>query len=671
MIQVEVPIRDGKVKTEYIIEYGKDDISYHPYDIDTCRGRRGVEYINMLNAFDIETSTIQIGEKHEGFMYLWQFCLDNGQVIMGRTWSEFLEFCGKLSNIYELHKRKRLVIYVHNLAYEFQFISRFFEWEKVFAVGSRKVVNAVTTTGLEFRCSYKLTNMSLEKWTQQSKHCIHVKLADSVDYHVLRTPSTQLDSNMLAYGYSDVKGVTESLLDYLEDDTLGTIPMTSTGFVRRECREAVKKNPRNRYKMLDAKLNVDVYKMCKEALRGGNTHGSRFFVGKIVKDVDSYDVASSYPYVQMTKYFPMSPFKKAIFKKGEDLDDLCRRYCVLFRVAFLGLKLKSGVPIPYLSSSKMLDNRKMRCFNGRVLSADYCYMTITEIDYKIIKQQYTWDEQYVGDVYIAARGKLPKELRDEIRHFFQQKCELKTGDPYYYMKSKNRLNGIFGMTCTDIVRDDWIYDDGEWRCEKADISEALESYYKSRNSFLFYQHGLYTTAHARAHLQRLIDVIGSRTIYVDTDSDKCYHPDHAAIERLNASIRIEAENAGAYADVDGKRYYMGVYEKEKPYDRFITLGAKKYAYEQNGKLCVTVSGVNKKLGGKELGKIENFKNGFVFREAGGQTLWYNDDPIHILDVNGEKILTAANVGMEDSTYTLGVTKEFQEIMGMYIDNFEI
>ena len=667
MIKVTVPIRGDQTKTEYILEYGKDDISYHPYELGTCR-RKGCDYLNTINAFDIETTTVSDGDKHEGFMYLWQFCYDNGQVIIGRTWNEFINFTNKLISVLNITLKHRLVIYVHNLYYEFQFMRRFFEWDSVFAVGSRKVVRCVTTGGLEFRCSYKLSNMGLERFTENSKNCIHIKRPDIMNYHVIRTPSTELDNDTLAYSYNDVKGLCEALTDYMEEDTLATIPLTSTGFVRRECRENMKTNPKNRWLLKDMALSEDVYRMVKEAMRGGNTHGNRMHAGKVLEGVRSFDAVSSYPYVQLTKYFPVTGFRKTRVRDMADFKKLTNRYCCLFRVCLENVVLKSTVPVPYISLSKCLKSDDAELFNGRVLSARFLYMTVTEIDWKIIEKQYDIEHIYIKTFYVAARGKLPKEMRDTIRDFFIKKCELKNGDPYYYMKSKNKLNGIFGMSCTDIVRESYEYVSDEWvETEDVDIAEQLERYYKSWNSFLSYQWGLYTTAHARAHLQRMLDITGIRTVYCDTDSDKFFGDFDKEISELNADIRRESENAGAFCDVNGKRYYLGIFEEEKPYDRFITLGAKKYAYEQDGVLGVTVSGVNKKLGGKELGKLENFKPGFVFHEAGGNTLWYNDDPIHILDVNGEKILTASNIGMEESTYKLGYTKEFGEILNLYLD----
>lgn len=76
---------------------------------------------------------------------------------------------------------------------------------------------------------------------------------------------------------------------------------------------------------------------------------------------------------------------------------------------------------------------------------------------------------------------------------------------------------------------------------------------------------------------------------------------------------------GAWAvDPKGKDHYMEVYEQEKDADRFITWGAKKYAYESDGKLKITVAGVPKKEGAEELkrkGGLDALKPGFVFSDC--------------------------------------------------------
>lgn len=669
MRKCQLVLKNGEEVYRTIYEYPQDRIDFSPFfNITTVRKlqsskmknrqQKGYNYLDLISTFDIETTTIK--ETHEGFMYCWQFCFGE-DVYMGRTWEDFLKFIDDIICEFDISLDKLLVVYVHNLQYEFQFIRDFFDWNTIFAVGKREVLKATTTTGIEFRCSYKLSNMSLQKFCENSKNCVHVKQSGDLDYSIFRTPKTQLNAIELGYCYCDVKGLAECISDFLEDDTLATIPLTSTGFIRNECRKAMSKNPANRKAFIDMKMGIDVYTLLKEALRGGNTHGSRYFVGQIIENLFNFDVASSYPYVQCCKYFPISKFKKTPIKTKDFFEKELQKNCCLFRFFCKRIKLKKSVPIPYISHSKCLNSENVEKFNGRILYAENVKMTLTELDYAIIIKQYDIENAYISDFYTAKRGLLPKEMRDYIKERFRIKTELKGGDKYLYMKSKNKLNGIFGMSCTDCVHDIYCLVNGEWIVEKEDIQKSIDKFYKNSKSFLTYAWGVYTLAQARAHLQRIINITGLYTVYCDTDSDKCINPDFEAINNLNNDIKAEAERYGAYADYNGKRYYMGIFEQEENYSRFKTLGAKKYAYEDlHGNLHVTVSGVNTDNGPKELKKLENFVPGFEFKNAGGNKIWYNDMGLHTLMINGERILSGANAGFEERTYTLGVTDSLLE-----------
>ena len=113
--------------------------------------------------------------------------------------------------------------------------------------------------------------------------------------------------------------------------------------------------------------------------------------------------------------------------------------------------------------------------------------------------------------------------------------------------------------------------------------------------------------------------------------------------------------------------YLGLYDYEGTYKKFITLGAKKYAYvDQQDQLHITVAGCGKKTGAKELasrGGIEAFKEGFTFYDAGGTESIYNDirEPYYI-DLDGHTLEITSNVLIRPSTYTLGITGEYEKIL---------
>ena len=173
------------------------------------------------------------------------------------------------------------------------------------------------------------------------------------------------------------------------------------------------------------------------------------------------------------------------------------------------------------------------------------------------------------------------------------------------------------------------------------------------------------TAHARRRLQEGINICGADYVYGDTDSCKFINEKHVKeFDALNERIMSECENNDikAYIDYNGKRYYLSLWEYEGCYDTFKTLGAKKYCFQKGDKFEITVAGMNKKKGSKVVGNVNNFNIGTTYEDVGRTVSWYNDEKPHYITVNGDSFLTASNIGILDATYTLGVTKEYWELI---------
>lgn len=636
-------------------------------------------YIEHLMTFDIESSTIEKTDgSFEGYMYHWQVCID-GFVCFGRTWKEFLTFLRKmnraLKNYNEQHK---LICYIHNFSYEFQFLYSWIKLTNVFAIDKRKPLKAISKDfNIEFRCSYLLSNMNLKKFIENTPNAHYFKGSGDLDYKKVFTPKSILTMSELGYCYNDVMGLYEAIIYLLREDTLTTIPLTSTGYVRRECRNNMRKNKKNRKQFLDLKLDDKLYQLCKDSFRGGNTASNRYKTNFINYDVSSYDMSSAYPYAMISGLYPITPFQEETITSLDMLDDYNNRYCTLAYYSFENVKLKKGIPFPYIPYSKCIEfiapsydtqfKGKEYCYNGRVLEADFIKIAMTNYDYQIFINQYEYDEENVRveDFYYSHKGFLPKELINTVLEFFTLKSQLKgiDGKEYEYMKSKNKLNSLYGMIVTDIIRQENLFND-QW--EKGENS-TLEEYYSKRNNFLTYQWGLFVTAICRTNLQKAVDKIGLDCVYIDTDSLKyCGSHDevfeHINQEMIDWCIKNDIIN---YVEVGNHKYFLGLFDKEKGYDEFVTLGAKKYAFNQNGQIGITVAGLNKKSGAQELerkGGLSIFKIGTEFLDSGRKTVYYNDDKKHFLTVQGCQIENASNIALVDTTYTLGITDVMLSIL---------
>lgn len=687
---IDVPIIIGKNEDGDYIESIKQEVVYDidsfPYNklisLPTVRKKNKFDYINVSAAFDIEDYTIdpekddkgKYVENPEGYMYHWQFCIskdfDTKFVCFGTRWEEFLLFIDRVKTYLNLGVGHRLVVYCHFLSHEFQYMKNFINIESIFAREERKPIKVNTYDGIEFRCSYFLSNNSLRKFCESSELCDHWKLSDTYDYKKKRTPDTPSTLQELAYDFNDVYGLCQCIDSLLIDDSIATIPLTSTGFVRRDARKAVQSNLKNMELFHKIELTADQYNLCKEAARGGDTHASRFYSNKKLKGLKSADEASAYPWVMATNpIFPVGKYKFEKIKSEKELDRYNSDYATLFKVGIYDVEVKEGCPDTYIPIAKCTRFSNVVNENGRVYSADYVEISITGADWEVIKDCYDFESFSIIEFYYAEKGYIYTELINVIIDYFMKKTTLKNSDFYYYMKSKNKLNAIFGMMLTAIDHDEILYNSktGEWSSEKAeDTEKMLRDFYDNRNSFLPYQWGIYVTAGARYALHELKKHAWEESVYWDTDSLK-YFPgivDYWINEINKKRIEID-ENAPvkAYVDYKGKRYYLGIFEDEGGYREFKTLGSKKYCYSDGEGFHITVSGMDKEKGAERIGSVDGFEiTGIPLEDVGRTVSYYNEAEPHEITIDGCTFLTASNVGIVDTTYTLGITNEYAAIL---------
>jgi hypothetical protein len=691
-------VKNGEDNT-IINEYAKDPIIYHSGVLVTDG------YLSIFGTFDIETTNIHIDGEIRAIMYIWQFCIGDvcgewRDVYVGRTWDDFIRFTAEIAAHYKLNDNKKMCVYIHNAAFEFQFMRSIFNVTRMFAVKKRMPVSFDVDYAFNFRCSYKLSNMSLSKFCEEEQ-AIHGKRT-GYNYEKERFADTYLDDEELLYCIDDVLGLHEAITHLMQagGDTLKSIPLTSTGFIRREARARVLSNAKNFFRVRDNALDVNAYVVCKSATRGGNTHTNALYSGQLLGVDDSaapvymwgYDKKSSYPEQMLSA--PVYPMGKLVRERAHKWISDAANIC---HIVLKNVQLKAGVYFPYIAKSKCENmpraDGEYLYDNGRVLKAPILRMCITEIDWDIICRQYTFDPDYIIiDQYVADHGYLCKEYRDYIWELFKCKCELETGDPYFYAKFKNKINAAFGMMLTDITREDITYADNDWGSDLPPLANALYKYYKNRNSFLEYQHGLYVTASARAALQVGLDLVGIDGVYCDTDSVKALGNYDEQFNALNADITAQLERAGYGAiEVNGKTYTLGVWEKDATYSAFIAHGAKKYAYryaddeankpKNRGQIGVTVAGLSKTLGAKYLNEHGGLKaftvgswdddgdyiHGALFDEtnSGRLTAKYDDEIRHeYRTYKGHNIELTSNVALVPTTYELGLSPEYAAIVEM-------
>lgn len=655
-------------------------------------------YLDISVSFDTETTSMYTGELREkfAFMYVWQFGID-GYYCYGRHWSQFIKLLLKLKEYGNLSTKRKLIIFIHNLSFEFQFFRKLIPWDEIFATDNREPIKALSEWGIEFRDSlilsgYKLANVA----KNLTSHKIP-KMVGDLDYSLIRNTETTFTKKELGYMLNDVR----ILIAYIDEQreqygNIVNIPLTNTGRVRKLVREnCFGSNNENRLKYHDAMLKMtltkDDYIENKQAFAGGFTHANPNHVGRVYKNVSSIDFTSSYPTVMISEQYPSSNAKDYKFTNMQDFNELCKKRLVIFQVEFTNLVSRVTFD-NYISSSRDIGTSEMVVENnGRVYSARKFTTVITNIDWNIIKKVYVWDDIKISRVKWYYKHYLPTPIVKSIIELYQKKTTLKNvkGKEAEYLHAKGMLNSCYGMCVTDIIRDETLYEDNEWSQEETDPIKQLDKYNKSKNRFLYYSWGIFVTAYARNNLWNGILNIRDDYIYSDTDSIKMlnWSKHKSYVDKYNKEITAKLEKAMKYhrlpldsirpKTVKGVEKPLGVWDFEGTYTRFKTLGAKRYIYDIDGNLEITIAGLNKKSGANYLLKISdnnidkvyhNFTNNLTVpkNNTGKMTHTYIDELKSVLvkDFQGHVTRETAlsSVHLENASFTLSLSQAFKDFL---------
>ena len=608
--------------------------------------RNTIEYINLPVCFDLESySFIEINDKGQeakrAVMWAYGIGIDN-DVYMGRTWESFVDALYVISDFYNLSDDRRIIMWVHNLGYDFQFFRKWLHWKQVFALDPRKVCYALTNIGIEFRCSYILTGYGLKKVGENLlKHDVR-KLDGEIDYTEPRHPETVLTEKEIAYLENDCLVVNAHISEQIEiEEGIANIPLTKTGYVRRYVRRACWRDPskpkrndytRKAYSDYMQSLTMDMfqYKSCKRAFQGGFTHANPCYVNTVMENVTSLDITSCYPAQILSNLYPVTPPQYVPhFDSKEDFINTCKKNCCIFTVKFQNLE--SVINYDHYISYSHCDipkGTKYQLSNGRIVYAEELTTTITNVDFFIIQRCYKWEKYTISGFIKWGWGYLPKPIIESTLYMYEQKTTLKgvEGKEAEYQSLKEMLNSIYGMMVTDPLRPEIPYDldTGEWGKEidgivqykialsELDKAAALERYNTDTNRFTYYPWGVFITAYARHMLWSAILEFKSDYIYSDTDSVKVinYEQHKQFIEDYNAYMEKKIANCLHYYGIDvnrakpknikGEEKSLGTWDKEDlfpdtdiTYKKFKTLGAKRYMVEGIKGLSITVSGINK------------------------------------------------------------------------------
>ena len=716
------PKKQDYHKFELINEFSKlSDFKEYLINLKykTIGTNKKITYLNLSCEVDIEVSSFYNNTDKVGLMYCFTLGI-NGHSYLGRTKDDLLNLISFIVDTFKLSENRRLIFFIHNLSYEFQFFMKFFKWKSVFAIKNRTPVKAVTDKGIEFRCSYLLSGYSLAMIGKHLQKYKVNKMVGDLDYRLIRTPKTPLTDKEQGYVLNDGLVVMAYIQEQIEShkNAITKLPLTKTGEVRKYCRDMCLYNGGGSHKKSGRYFlkyhyfihnltiqSVNEYKQLKRAFQGGFTHANPLVVGKVQKNISSYDFTSSYPAVMLSEKYPMCNAHLITIKDKEHFLKCINSFCCLFDVSFINIKSKIWFE-HYISQSHCYKCINPKIDNGRLISADEISITLTEQDYKIIEQTYSWDYMKVKNFRIYARDYLPKEFILAIIKLYKDKTQLKDiiESEKEYMNGKELLNSAYGMSVTDPCREEIEFniESGIWKNEKTekDYEKDIQKYNDSKQRFLAYQWGIWVTAYARANLWNGILNIREDYCYSDTDSLKIINNDKHKqyfndynnkiinkLKKMCNHYQIPFEEV-APKTIKGKTKIIGLWDYEYTCD-FKTLGAKRYIIKDGDKYEITIAGLNKKTTmeymlrtGKNI--FEFFKNGMyipatytidgiIYVGTGKNTHTYIDESRDgiIKDYLGNyyEYHVETGIHMEEADYTLSLSTEFVELL-LHIERIE-
>lgn len=596
-----------------------------------------IEKCNIFNlpvSFDIETTSI--AETKSALPYIWQIAIYE-TCFYGRFIDDFPEFIDLLDNILATAKVKKskarngLIIYVHNLSFEFQFIRKLFKIvpDSFLNYDKRDIIKfeIESLNRIMFRCSYQLTRKPLRELSNSR----NILKLSPIDYSLARSPETPLTQQELDYALYDVLVMNLYFDDLMiiEGKNLSEVPYTLTGYARNYFKEQCGFRLNSNEVIPD---NVKIYRrilgncklpeyvdlaLARHCFMGGFTHASIAAYNCIHEDVFHFDLSSSYPTVLLSELYPVCTFSveltklKVLFKENENfVNDMLRipshiwhseyKIGYVMRICLKNITLKHGKNECIISYSKIFNGENTtenpcridNVINGRVQSGDNIQLFITDIDFDLIKMFYDFDYE-VLNIFFAHFDYLPEVFCKTIADLYKDKTTLKgvSGKESDYALKKIVLNSIYGLCVTDPIPDDYIYDNKDKELNKIDptdesIREKLSEYNSTvkPKKINFYFWGVFCTAYARYNLITMIDKLGLDYLYADTDSvfftgekNLKYINDYneEIVKKLVKNPHVTYQQI-APKDIKGKVHILGQWTQERFCNKFVTIGAKRY-----------------------------------------------------------------------------------------------
>lgn len=573
-------------------------------------------------AFDTETTTITHDGEKIAFMYVWQMAVEN-EAFYGRTWEEFRQCLYKMANEMHLSVDYKLIVYVHNLKYDFGFYKHEVNLEGDFVARSKRtILKHIMNDCFEVRDSAVYTEEPLEDMGEE----IGIKKLKGYDYTKVRHTLTPLSEEELKYCEHDVLILTKYFR--LEAEKYGCsiykLPLTATQKVKRIINYEFARESRIYQNMIMSRQlknnshDDKILKLLKHAFFGAFNYSSQLMRGIEQNNVTGIDISACYGAQCLLHPYPVGKFSPIDIPESlEDLKNnpIYQNKALLITFAARDISPKFAdigfLPISLTNywnrSATDLNNISAK----RILTAQKIEMTLTDVDFKLFLELYNHNGIKIISIMASDYGEMPSYMIRSIVQMHKKKIEvqkrnketekirpLTIAEQLEYLHAKTGVSRIYGILVQDPIRD--VY---RWDKEKNDIIKDGVQKNKSQFQPVLYQWGVWVVAWARYEILKLLTRLSDarqnfddmKIIYSDTDSlyFRADEKDNKIIAAYNAIIADKTKRIAIRYRVNPE-YLSGIGTlKTTHYSTFKTTGIKQYCFVQNGQFDYRCAGLTR------------------------------------------------------------------------------
>lgn len=562
-------------------------------------------------AFDTETSTIEKDGEQIAFMYVWQMAVEN-EAFYGRTWSEFKLCLQKMKNEMHLAVDYKLIVYVHNLKYDFGFYKKEvnLDGNDFVARSRRTVLKHIMDDCFEVRDSAVYTEEPLEHMGEE----IGIPKMKGYDYNRIRHALTPLTPEELEYCEHDVLILTRYFRIEAEklNCSIYKLALTATQKIKRGINEEFARESRMYQNMIMSRQLKDndhdnhILDLLKHAFFGAFNYSSQLIRGITQDNVAGIDISACYGAQCLMHPYPVGKFTPiALPESTDDLKNNPRYAGKAMLITFAAKDVSAKyadigfLPINVHNYWQRPASDINNIASKRVLTAAKLEMTLTDVDFRLFLEFYSYSAIKFVSIMASDYGDMPPYMIRSIEKTHRKKLEIQKrnnelkkirpltlSEQLEYIHAKTGVSRIYGILVQDPVRD--IY---EWNPEINDIQKNGEQKNKSQFQPVLYQWGVWVVAWARYEILRLLLKLSGtgknfddlKTLYSDTDSlyFKFTESDVEIVKSYNDMINAKIANVAKKYRLNPEALTGIGTLKITYYQQFKTTGIKQYCYIQD------------------------------------------------------------------------------------------